>query len=211
MSIVLYDYWRSSACYRVRIALNLCGLAFETKSIDLTKGEQFERPYLEINPQGLVPSLRIGEVVLTQSLAIIEHLDALQHYPFLPGSSLDRSRQRALAYAVAMEIHPICNLSVATFVEEASGGNITMASWAQRFISSGLGAIEESLSRTGAHKYCLGDEPAMADVCLVPQVYNARRWNVQLGDCPRIGKIVEELEKLEAFSRAHPDNYKQEN
>ena len=203
--ILLYDYWRSSASYRVRIALNLLGLPYETRPVNLLTGEHQDPAYLALNPQGLVPSLRIDGQVLTQSLAILEYLHSRSPgSTLLPGDPLGQYRARQLAYAIAMEIHPVCNLSVATHAATlAGGGEQVKLGWMRHFIGRGLTAVERLLS--GDMRFCLGETPGMADCCLVPQVYNAERWGVDLADMPRIRAVAEACAALDAFRRAHPD------
>ncbi len=200
--IKLHDYWRSSASYRVRIALNLAGLPYESLPVDLVKGEQKANDHLARNPQGLVPVLEMDGEMMTQSLAIIEYLDETHGMGLLPESSLDRARVRALAYAVAMEIHPVCNLRVAKFASENSNGNITMKSWMQEFITPGLTALEDMIE---GGDYCYGTRISLADICLVPQLYNANRWEVDMSAMPKLTRIGEHLETIPAFAAAHPD------
>ena len=200
--IRLYDYWRSSASYRLRIALGLAGLAWETHSVDLLAGQQQSPEHLAINPQGLVPALEIDGQILTQSLAIIEYLDETRGIGLLPDMSIDRARVRALSYAIAMEIHPICNTRVAKHAVACSNGAITLEDWMQDFIGPGLAAFETMI---GDADYCYGNRVSMADICLVPQVFNARRWGVDLTPMPKISRITGHLEMLPAFANAHPD------
>ncbi len=202
---VLYDYFRSSAAYRLRIALNLLGEEYESVPVNLLEGAHREADNLARNPQGLVPTLEIDGQVLTQSLAIIEHLDEVRGAGFLPADALGRARVRALSYAIAMEIHPVCNLSVARFASENSGGNISMQGWMQAFIPKGLAAFEAMLDHADTGDFCHRDSVSMADICLVPQVYNARRWEVDLSDMPRINAIMARLEAIDAIAAAHPD------
>lgn len=203
----LYDYWRSSASYRVRMALNLCGEGFEIVPVDLLQAEQVGAANLARNPQGLVPTVEINGLTLTQSLAIIEYLNDTRG-GFLPDDAGGRARVRALSYAVAMEIHPICNLRVGRYVEAASGGAVTMKGWQQKFISEGLAAVEVMLDHPATGRFCHGDRVTMADLCLVPQVYNARRWEVDVTSFSRISRIVAELEAIPAIAAAHPDKVK---
>ncbi len=202
--VVLRDYWRSSSAYRVRIGLNLAGIAWASAPVDLLKGEQRGAGHLAQNPQGLVPVLEIDGLRLTQSLAILEYLDEVHGAGFLPGDAAGRARVRSLAHAVAMEIQPVCNLRVAKWAVEASGGAITTEAWMRRFIAGGLADLEAMLGE-GAGDYCHGDRIGMADICLVPQVYNARRWGVDLEAMPRIRAIVERAEALAPVAAAHPD------
>ena len=203
----LYDYWRSSASYRVRMALNLCGERFETVPVDLLQAEQRGAANLARNPQGLVPTLEIDGQVLTQSLAIIEYLHETRG-GLLPADAPGRARVRALSHAVAMEIHPVCNLRVGRHVEAASGGAITMQGWQQKFIGEGLAALEVMLDHPATGRFCHGDQVTMADLCLLPQVYNARRWEVDVTSWVQISRIVAELEAIPAIAAAHPDKVK---
>ncbi len=202
---VLYDYFRSSAAYRLRIALNLLGEDYDSVPVNLLEGEHRGAANLARNKQGLVPTLELDGQVLTQSLAILEYLDETRGAGFLPDDALGRARVRALSYAIAMEIHPVCNLSVARFASENSGGAITMQGWMQAFIPKGLAAFEAMLDHPDTGNFCHGDNIGMADICLVPQVYNARRWGVDLSDMPRINTIMERLEGIDAIAAAHPD------
>jgi maleylacetoacetate isomerase len=200
----LYDYWRSSASYRVRMALNLLGEGFEAIPVDLLQAEQVGAANLARNPQGLVPSVEIDGLTLTQSLAIIEYLNDTRG-GLLPADAPGRARVRALSYAVAMEIHPICNLRVGRYVEAASAGAITMADWQKKFIGEGLAAVEGLLTHPATGRFCHGDQITMADLCLLPQVYNARRWEVDVKSYVQICRIVAELEEIPAIAAAHPD------
>lgn len=203
----LYDYWRSSASYRVRMALNLLGVGFEAIPVDLLQAEQVGAANMARNPQGLVPSVEIDGLTLTQSLAIIEYLNDTRG-GLLPADAAGRARVRALSYAVAMEIHPICNLRVGRYVEAASAGAITMAGWQKKFIGEGLAAVEGMLNHPATGRFCHGDQITMADLCLLPQVYNARRWEVDVTSYVQICRIVAELEAIPAIAAAHPDKVK---
>lgn len=210
MTPVLYDYWRSSASYRVRIALGLAGLEFEAVSVNLLEGEHLGDEHMRRNPQGLVPTLEIDGHVFSQSLAIIEYLDETGRYRFLPAEAEGRVRVRTLAYAIAMETHPICNLKVAQHVARMSGERGHFADWMIHFMGNGLEAFERLLDSPETGNFCHGDTPTMADVCLVPQVYNARRRKMPIGDYPQVARIVANLERKEAFRAAHPDNFGKE-
>lgn len=203
----LYDYWRSSASYRVRMALNLLGVGFDAIPVDLLQAEQVGAANMARNPQGLVPSVEIDGLTLTQSLAIIEYLNDTRG-GLLPADAAGRARVRALSYAVAMEIHPICNLRVGRYVEAASAGAITMAGWQKKFIGEGLAAVEGLLTHPATGRFCHGDQITMADLCLLPQVYNARRWEVDVTSYVQICRIVAELEAIPAIAAAHPDKVK---
>ena len=203
----LYDYWRSSASYRVRMALNLLGEGFEAIPVDLLQAEQVGAANMARNPQGLVPTVEIDGLTLTQSLAIIEYLNDTRG-GLLPADAAGRARVRALSYAVAMEIHPICNLRVGRYVEAASAGAITMAGWQKKFIGEGLAAVEGLLTHPATGRFCHGDQITMADLCLLPQVYNARRWEVDVTSYVQICRIVAELEAIPAIAAAHPDKVK---
>lgn len=207
MTTTLYDYWRSSAAYRLRIALGLLDIAHEAVAVNLQTGEHREAANLARNPQGLVPTLVIDGLVLTQSLTIIEYLDETRDAGFLPASAVERARVRALAYAIAMEIHPVCNLSVAQHAVAASNGAITMESWMHRFIPPGLAAVERMLDHPSTGAFCHGDRIGMADICLVPQIYNARRWGIDLTPMPRIRAVMARLEAVPAIAAAHPDKH----
>lgn len=203
----LYDYWRSSASYRVRIALNLLGLGYVPVPVNLIEGAQRAPENLARNPQGLVPSLDIDGMMLTQSLAIIEYLNDT-HGGLLPQDAPGRARVRALSYAVAMEIHAVCNLRVGRFAEAASGGAITMADWQKKFIGDGLAAVEAMLDHPATGRFCHGDTVSMADLCLLPQVYNAHRWGVDVTSLLQISRIAGELQSIPAIAAAHPDMVK---
>jgi len=207
--IVLYDYWRSSSAYRVRIGLNLAGLDYERRPVDLSQGEQREAAHLAVNPQGLVPVLEIDGQRLTQSLAILEYLHTMHGAGFLSPDAAGQARVRALAYAVAMEIQPICNLRVARWVKDSSDGAIGVQQWMQQFIAAGLADLEAMLAGSDG-AFCHDDRVSLADICLVPQVYNARRWGVDLSGMPRIAAIAARAEALPAFAAAHPDRVKPE-
>jgi len=204
MQTILHDYWRSSASYRVRIGLNLLGLPYRSVSIDLLGGDQRGADYLARNPQGLVPALEIDGVILTQSLAILEYLNETHAAGWLGSASLEKARIRALAYAIAMEVHPVCNLRVARYA--VSLGGTTLEDWMKHFIRDGLADFEAMLAQNRrSRQYCHGSVVSLADICLVPQVYNATRWNVDLAEFPKTAAIAAQLEQLEAFVAAHPD------
>ncbi|WHO71811.1 maleylacetoacetate isomerase [Rhizobium sp. BT03] len=206
--VVLYDYWRSSASYRVRIALNLLEIDYRTVPVNLLEGAQRAPDYLTLNPQGLVPTLVIDGQVLTQSLAIIEYLAELRpEYGLLPGDSAGRQHVRALAYAVAMDIHPICNMHVVTHLMTMTDKADAREEWMEHFIADGLCKLEAMIGEAGG-TFSFGKTPTMVDLCLVPQVYNARRWGVDLTHLKRIVDIDARCAELPAFQAAHPDRVK---
>ena len=204
---VLYDYWRSSASYRVRIALNLAGVEYTPVVVDLLSKAHKSPEHLERNPQGLVPALEIDGLMLTQSLAIIEYLIETRGVPLLPDEAADRARVRALAHSIAMDIHPVCNLSVvAHLLELTGGGDAVRSAWMQKWIGAGLEAFEEMLDHPDTGTFCHGDAPGVADICLIPQIYNAERWGADISGLKRIQAVRQACDALPAFARAHPDS-----
>ena len=203
---ILSDYWRSSASYRVRIALNLLDIPTTLKPVNLLTGDHQSDSYLAQNPQGLLPTLEIDGKALTQSLAIIEYLHATTTGSSLLPDDVDgQFRVRQLSYAIAMEIHPVCNLSVAQHVLELTGGdNDTRADWMRHFIQKGLGSFEQLLQTTGG-PFCFGARPTMADCCLIPQLYNADRWGADISGFARTQEAARAAQDLQAFQDAHPD------
>lgn len=208
MAAVLYDYWRSSASYRVRIALGLAGIGWDSVPVDLVAGAQRSAAHLARNPQGLVPALDIDGLLLTQSLAIVEYLDETRGLGLLPADAAGRARVRALAHAIAMEIAPVCNLSVRAFAAEISGGAVSADDWQRRFIGAGLAAFDAMLDHPATGAFCHGDRPTLPDICLIPQIYNARRVGLDVASFLRIAPIVARLEAIPAFAAAHPDHHK---
>ena len=206
----LYGYFRSSAAFRVRIALNLKGLNYEQAFIHLRKGDQRSAAYLDLNPQGLVPALIADDgAVLTQSLSIIEYLEETRPDPaLLPRDSVARARVRALAEAIACDIHPIDNLRVLQYLSRQFGHKEPdIETWFNHWIALGFEGIEKILASDGkAGKFCHGDTPGLADICLVPQVFNARRYpSFDLNRYPTIMRIFDNCMKLDAFDRAVPE------
>ncbi|PAU74282.1 maleylacetoacetate isomerase [Halomonas salipaludis] len=204
----LYGYYRSSAAYRVRIVLNLKGLAYDQVPVDLVKGGQRSEESLARNPQGLVPVLETDDgVQLTQSLAICEYLEECHPTPpLLPADPAGRARVRALAQLIACEMHPLNNLRVLRYlVDELGASDAAKLAWYRHWIAEGFSALEAQLSRAaGSGDFCHGDCPTLADACLVPQVFNAERFDCDLGDYPRIQYIVANCRALPAFEQAAP-------
>jgi maleylacetoacetate isomerase len=205
MKLILYDYYRSSASYRVRIALNLKGAAYERVPINLLEGEQRDEAYRARNPQGFVPMLEADGQRLTQSLAIIAWLDAtMPEPPLLPAEPVDQAQVRALALTIAADIHPLNNLRV---LKRLSGLGLDQAArddWYRHWIREGFDALEASAaSRSG--RFLFGDSITLADVCLVPQMFNARRFEVDLSPYPTLARCDAEAAALTPFAAAHPD------
>ena len=204
----LYGYWRSSAAYRIRIALNLKGLRYENIPVHLVRdgGEQYKEGYLALNPQGRVPTLIDGDLTLGQSLAIIEYLE--EKYPtppLLPKDLGARAKARQIAQAIACDVHPMNNLRVMQYLEKRLGApEEARAAWYHHWIRDGLTAMEKLVQKDGP--YALGDAVTLADVMLVPQIYNAHRFKVPLEDCPRLLAIEAACLKLPAFDQARPEN-----
>lgn len=204
----LYTYFRSSAAFRVRIALALKGVAAEHIPIHLRRGDQVARDYAAVNPQRFVPALDTGAAVLTQSLAIIEFLEeTVPEPPFLPSSAEARARVRALAQIVACDIHPINNLKVMVYLRDVlQVGEEGSTAWSRHWIGEGFTAMERLLAESPATgRFCHGDSPGLADICLVPQVFNASRVGCPLDAYPTICRINAACLELEAFSGARPD------
>lgn len=205
----LYGFFRSSAAYRVRIALNLKGLEYETVAVHLTKdgGQQFSDAYKALNPTSLIPTLVDGELTVAQSMAILEYLEETYPQPaLLPADVAGRARVRALAQTIACDVHPLNNLRVLKYLKQDLGvDEDTKNKWYKHWISVGLGSVEAMLAgHSATGRYCHGDQPTMADVLLVPQVFNARRFECDLDAMPTITRIVAACVELEAFARAEP-------
>ena len=205
--MLLYDYYRSSAAYRVRIALNLKGLEAERSFVHLRRGEQRAAGYLAVNPHGLIPTLVVGDRRYTQSLAIIEYLDETHpEPPLLPAKPDDRAFVRAIALAIACDIHPIDNTRVLAYLEKTLGiDQAGRDEWYRHWIREGFKGIETMLSQREASTFCFGKTPTLADICLVPQVANANRLKVDLSPYPRIRSIEAACQELAAFRKARPD------
>ena len=201
--MILHSYWRSTAAYRVRIALALKGLAYRQVTHDLRAGAQRDPAYLQLNPQGLVPALEIDGTLVTQSGAIVELLDELHPHPsLLPAAPLARARVRAMAAVIACDIHPVNNLRILTALRGLGADEAAMQAWIARWIGEGFAALEPQL----VGPFALGEAPGLVDCFLVPQVYNAERFEVDLGTFPRIVAAVAHARAHPAFVAAHPDN-----
>jgi len=206
--VKLYTFFRGSSPFRVRIALNLKGLAYDSASVHLAKGEQRKPPYSAINPQSLVPALVLDDgQVLTQSLSIIEYLDESHPQPpLLPKDALGRARVRMLALIVACEIHPLNNARTLAHLRKVmSQTEDQVNAWYRHWVADGLAKVEASLNHfPGTGRFCHGDSPTLADCCLVPQVFNAKRFECDTKPYPTVMRIFDECMKLEAFDRAQP-------
>lgn len=202
----LYSYFRSSASYRVRIALALKGIEADYKAVHLVKSEQQQPAFAALSASRLVPVLRDGEHTLTQSLAIIEYLDETHpEPPLLPPDALGRARVRALALDVACEIHPLNNLRVLRYlVDELKLSEDDKNRWYRHWVEDGLQAIELQLLQQPS-RYCHGDTPTIADITLVPQIFNARRLDCKLGHVPQVMRVFEHCMQLDAFSSTQPE------
>jgi len=203
---VLYDYYRSSAAYRVRIGLNLKGVDYEHRPINLVESEQASADYRALNPQGLVPMLEIDGHKLTQSLAILVYLDQrFPDPPLMPRDPADGAHVRAMAMIVACDVHPLNNLRVLRYLKgELGRSQDEVDRWYAHWITEGLGALE-AMAKAGAGDFLFGDAPTIADVCLVPQLYNARRFNVPIEAYPTLLRAEEHANRLDTFAAAHPD------
>jgi maleylacetoacetate isomerase len=206
MRPILHDYFRSSAAYRVRIALNLKGIDYDSRPVDLRAAEQKSVAYRSLNPQGFVPMLEIDDHVLTQSLAIIVYLD--QNFPeplLMPADSADQAHVRAMSLSIACDIHPLNNLRVLKYLGSALGVEETKRdTWYRHWINEGLTALEAmAAQRSGS--FLFGNSPTLADICLVPQMFNARRFDVPLEAFPTLLRAEASANALPAFANAHPD------
>jgi len=204
--VKLYTYFRSSAAFRVRIALNLKGISYEPVFVHLAKGEHRAAAYAKVNPQALLPTLELDDGTrLSQSLAIIEYLDeAHPAKPLIPKDALGKARVRSLSYLVASEIHPLNNTRVLQHLKRALGQNEDQINtWYRHWIADGLAKLEAELSGSRG-KFCHGDTPTMADCCLVPQIFNAKRYQSDLAPYPNTMRVFDACMKLDAFDRAQP-------
>jgi len=208
--VKLYSYWRSSAAYRVRIALNLKGIDYDIVPVHLPGDEQHSDEFRAVNPQELVPVLVDRSRVIRQSMAIIEYLEEAYEgaRKWLPATARERAGVRGLAHIIAADIHPLNNLRVMQYLErEFNTPQVERERWTQHWIRAGFEAFENLLAdNPSTGEYCEGDEPTMADICLVPQVYNARRWSVDMTPFPLIQRISEACMKLDEFERARPES-----
>ena len=208
-NITLYGYWRSSAAYRVRIALNLKQLSYEQKSVHLVKngGEQHSAKFQALNPSELVPVLVDDDVRLNQSLSIIDYLD--EQYPEMLLTPLDIDKRylvKSMAQDIAIDIHPLNNLRVLQYLsKEFDIQESEKSTWYRHWIEIGFASLEKKLVETSG-RYCVGDEVSLVDVCLVPQVYNAERFNIDISVYPNIARVTTSLRGLKAFHDAAPEN-----
>jgi maleylacetoacetate isomerase/maleylpyruvate isomerase len=202
----LYNYYRSSASYRVRIALALKGLDYDYKAVHLAKNEQLQESYAAVSAARLVPILRDGEHALTQSLAIIEYLEETHPQPpLLPATAAERARVRALALDIACEIHPLNNLRVLRYlVRDMKVSEDDKNRWYKHWVESGLEVVERQLAARPS-TYCHGEQPTLADCVLVPQVFNARRFECRLDHVPQVMRVFDACMKLDAFERTRPE------
>ena len=204
----LYSYFRSSAAYRLRIALELKGLDYDYVAVNLLESEQKQDDYRSLNPMGLVPALQLGSgEVLTQSVAILEWIEEMQPSPtLLPQTPLGRAKARALVSIISCDIHPICNLSITDYLKhELSADEAVIQEWYRTWMHRGFNGFEKSIVQTSG-RFCLGDAPSLADVCLVPQVFNALRFRIDLSHFPNIQRIYDYCIQLAPFQSAAPEN-----
>jgi maleylacetoacetate isomerase len=204
----LYTFFRSSAAFRVRIALNLKGLQYESAPKHFARNEHRTQEYLALNPQGLIPALAVDGVVLSQSLAIVEYLNERHPQPpLLPADPLDRARVRSMALAIACEIHPLNNLRVLNYLRsDLKQDDEGVGTWYRHWVSEGFGGLEQQAREFSAGgRYCFGDAVSLADVCLVPQMFNARRFKTDLTPFPTLTSISTHQESLPAFAAARPE------
>lgn len=205
--VVLYDYWRSSASYRLRIALNLLELDYQSVSVDLLKQEHKSDEYLKRNPQGLVPVLEIDGHQFTQSLAILDYLRNTRGLFLYPEAAGERAQITALAHVLAVDVHPVCNLGVVAHVAQMMPEQKNLREdWMKHFISKGLRAFEALSFDMKLSPFIGGSRPGIAEICLIPQLYNADRWNVDYSDCPNIVRLANACGELDAFIRAQPEH-----
>jgi maleylpyruvate isomerase len=204
--MILHDYWRSTAAYRVRIGLNLKGLSYTQVAHDLRRGEQRDPGFLSLSPQGLVPALEIDEGVLTQSLAILEWLEDRQPIPpLLPSDVFGRAIVRSMAALIAADIHPVNNLRILNALrQDFAATPEQIQAWMARWIGAGFGALDRLVAQYGG-AFAYGDVPGLADCVIVPQVYAARRFAIDLTPYPNVTRVAEKAAALAPFTVAHPD------
>jgi maleylacetoacetate isomerase len=204
--IILYDYYRSSAAYRVRIALNLKAVNYEQRPVNLLESEQKSDEYRALNPQGLVPMLEIDGHRLTQTMAIVTYLDSrFPNPPLIPAMAAERAHVAAMSMIIACDIHPLNNLRVLKYLKNELGhSQEEVDRWYAHWIREGLPALE-AMAAPKSGKFLFGNMPTAADLCLVPQLYNARRFNIAIDDFPTLLRAEENANKIEAFAAAHPD------
>lgn len=206
----LYDYYRSSAAYRVRIALNLKQCEYQSHPIHLLNngGEQYSAEYKRINPLSLVPSLQDGDLIINESIAIIEYLDEkFPSPPLLPNDMTEKARIRAFALTIVADTHPLCNLRVGKYLtDEFNATDVQRKQWIQHWIHLGFSALETQLTeqQLATTKFCFGNTPSLADVCLVPQFFSAQRFECDLTRFPTLKRIVDNCNELSAFANAYP-------
>lgn len=201
----LYSYFRSSAAYRVRIALNLKNIDHEIIGVNLLKSEQHDAQYLDVNPQGLLPAMAFEHGNLGQSLAILEYLDAeYPEVPLLTGDHWHQARIRSLAYAIACDIHPLNNLRVLKHLsDELNVSDEDKNAWYRHWVEEGFNKVEQLI---GNGDFCVGNEPTLADVCLIPQVFNALRFNIDMNKYPKINRVYQRCNQMSEFKDAAPEN-----
>jgi maleylacetoacetate isomerase len=206
----LFDYVRSSSAYRVRICLNLKGIEYDSKAINLLEKQQSSESYKALNPQGLVPALNDDGQLVTQSIAICEYLEEkYSNTPaILPTNLEHKAHVKALALSIACDIQPLNNLRILNYLVQDMGlSDEQKMTWYHHWIQEGFTALEAQLAKSElTGDFCFGNSPTLADICLVPQVFNAKRFKASMDNYPNINRIVENCEKLEAFAKAHPDN-----
>lgn len=207
MTMILHGYWRSSASYRVRLAANLKGLAYDRIGHDLRQGEQRAPAFRDLAPLGLVPALEVDGGTLTQSLAILEWLEEVHpDPPLLPAGAMARASVRAMAATIACDIHPLNNLRVLQALRQDLGASgEAVQHWIARWVRDGFAALE-TMVRAHGRGFCFGDTPTIADCCLIPQIYNARRFQVDLDDFPKLLAVDARCGAIDAFVQALPEN-----